>query len=169
MKFSTLLILLIGLSLNSQAQSSIGKIPADGAGILDFKQNTTLGIVLPHLTSTAKVVTPGTLFYDVNTKKVMYRDNNSIQDLSIKTGNFTASTDYTNLIVDNSRVTVVGASGSSATGIVILESATKALILPKVASPHLNIVNPEPGTICYDTVKNLFCVYDGKEWAFWGK
>ena len=36
----------------------------------------------------------------------------------------------------------------------VLADTNKAMVLPKVASPHLNIVNPAPGMMVYDTTKN---------------
>ena len=153
----------------SQAQTAIDKNSAEGSGLLDFKANTTRAIILPQLLNTTNVVTPGTLFYDTNTRKVMYRDNTAIKDLSTNAGTYTPIPNYSNLITKPNTISIMGNKTSAATGVLILESNTKALILPKVASPHLNIINPEPGTICYDTVKNLLCVYNGKEWAFWGK
>ena len=44
--------------------------------------------------------------------------------------------------------TVIGAESSSVDGVLVLESADKALILPRMVSPHLNIVKPMAGTIC---------------------
>jgi hypothetical protein len=150
-------------------QTAIDKRSADGAGILDFKAGTKRAIVLPQVLNTASIVTPGTLFYDTNLKKVMYKDNNGIKDLSINTGIYNPIQNYETLISNANKVSIVGSKTSSATGVLILESDKKALVLPKIASPQLNIINPEPGTICYDTDKKLFCVFNGKEWTFWGE
>ncbi|MFB9078942.1 hypothetical protein ACFFLS_10415 [Flavobacterium procerum] len=69
--------------------------------------------------------------------------------------------------VSGAKGTVIGAQSSDVDGVLVLESSNKALILPKVVSPHLNIIKPMAGTICYDTVKKLLCVYNGTEWTFW--
>ncbi|WP_148043492.1 hypothetical protein [Chryseobacterium sp. G0240] len=61
----------------------------------------------------------------------------------------------------------MGASTSSAPGVLVLESANKALILPKVAAPHLNVKNPYPGMICYDTASKSMAVFDGLKWSYW--
>lgn len=63
--------------------------------------------------------------------------------------------------------TVIGALSSPVKGVLVLETTDKALILPKTGSPHLNIVKPMAGTICYDTNKKMMCVYNGTEWSFW--
>lgn len=52
-------------------------------------------------------------------------------------------------------------------GILILSDADKAMILPKVASPHLNIINPAAGMMVYDTVNRQLAVYNGTVWSFW--
>lgn len=52
-------------------------------------------------------------------------------------------------------------------GILVLEDTNKAMILPKVASPHLNIIDPAPGLIVYDTDSRQLAVYNGKVWSFW--
>jgi len=40
-------------------------------------------------------------------------------------------------------------------------------VLPKMASPHLNIINPAPGMIVYDTTAKLMTVFNGSVWTFW--
>ena len=52
-------------------------------------------------------------------------------------------------------------------GILVLEDTNKAMVLPKVASPHLNIVNPAPGMIVYDTFNKQLAVFNGTVWSFW--
>ena len=52
-------------------------------------------------------------------------------------------------------------------GILVLADTDKAMVLPKVASPHLNIVNPSPGMIVYDTTKKQLAVFNGTVWSFW--
>ncbi|MCX8525315.1 hypothetical protein OF897_15460 [Chryseobacterium formosus] len=43
----------------------------------------------------------------------------------------------------------------------------KAMVLPKVARPHLTIQNPAPGMMVFDTVKRQLAVYNGTVWSFW--
>lgn len=52
-------------------------------------------------------------------------------------------------------------------GFFVLADTNKAMVLPKVADPHLNIINPEPGTMVYDTTSKLLAVYNGSVWTFW--
>ena len=57
----------------------------------------------------------------------------------------------------------------TAEGVMVLESADKALILPKVVDPQANVLNPYPGMLCYDPVKKLVAVFNGTHWFFWQK
>jgi hypothetical protein len=52
-------------------------------------------------------------------------------------------------------------------GILVLADTNKAMVLPKVASPHLKIVNPSPGMMVYDTTKKQLAVFNGAVWSFW--
>ncbi|WP_279195775.1 hypothetical protein [Chryseobacterium indoltheticum] len=52
-------------------------------------------------------------------------------------------------------------------GILVLEDTNKAMILPRVASPHLNIINPAPGMMVYDTTAKQLAVFNGTVWSFW--
>uniref|UniRef100_A0AAU6WRA1 Uncharacterized protein n=1 Tax=Chryseobacterium endophyticum TaxID=1854762 RepID=A0AAU6WRA1_9FLAO len=59
---------------------------------------------------------------------------------------------------------VIGTGGASDTtpGILVLKDTNKAMVLPKVASPHLNIINPSAGMMVYDTVKHQLAVFNGR-------
>ena len=56
---------------------------------------------------------------------------------------------------------------TNADGALVLEGNGKALILPRVADPHLNIPSPVAGTMCYDTVSNSLAIFDGVVWSYW--
>ena len=62
---------------------------------------------------------------------------------------------------------IIGSTTSLASGVLVLESTNKALMLPRVVSPHLNIKSPYPGLICYDTVKNAIAIFNGESWYYW--
>lgn len=146
------------------SQVAIGKVSVDGDGLLDFASGTTKGIILPKVTTLVPQV--GALVFDAIDKKVKLYNGEWI-DLSINTGAVDLSDQ--NAYSEDGGSVIIGNSTTSATGVLVLESSTKALILPKIASPHLNVKNPVPGMICYDTDKNLLAVYNGIEWAFWRK
>ncbi len=144
------------------SQIAIGKSSVDGDGLLDFVSGTTKGIILPKVESLNNQV--GSLVFDTSDNKVKY-NNGSWVDLSINSGtsDITNQSSYT----ERGGGTIIGSDTSSAEGVLILESSDKALILPKIASPHLNVKSPSPGMICYDTDKDLLAIYNGIQWAFW--
>lgn len=110
-----------------------------------------------------------TFILDATVKKVKVFTAGSWKDLSEGAGNensvemtlqsaFTENTDAK---------VVIGDPETAPNGILVLESATKALVMPKVEDPHLNIAAPAPGMMVYDPVKNLLCVYNGTQWSYW--
>jgi hypothetical protein len=170
MKKILFIICAIFAGMAANAQTSIGKTtPADGSGILDFNAGGKSGIVLPWVSTmpTGSALTGGVMLYDATQKKVMYYNGSSWVDLSIHAATTVDLSIQASVPEAATKGTVIGAQTSAVDGVLVLESSSKALILPKVASPQTNVVSPMPGTICYDTVKKMVCVYNGTEWTFW--
>jgi len=159
-------VFLVGLTVNAQAV--IGKTTPQGSGIVDFNVGDKAGIVLPWVTTlpTGTALTGGVMLFDANLKKVVYYNDTNWVDLSKRTGAVDLSIQES-VPEAGTKGTIIGAETSSVDGVLVLESSNKALILPRVVSPHLNIVKPMAGTICYDTTKKLVCIYNGTEWTFW--
>ncbi|MGM5630443.1 hypothetical protein O2K51_06025 [Apibacter raozihei] len=160
-----LLIMLSYMVVNSiQAQVAIGKNTVDGAGILDFASGTTNGIILPIVQTISDSTVNGTLLMSKLDKKLKVKQNDRWMDLSdpgsIDNVVFSSSS-------DNGKGIIIGALSSSAEGILVLESTDKALILPKVQDPHLNVKSPYPGMICYDTASKTIALFDGLKWNYW--
>lgn len=157
----------------ANAQVAIGKQTISSNSVsLEFGSDNK-GLVLPYVTSTTDVVTNGvvngTLVFDSTDKKVKLRANNAWKDLSVDTtGKVDTSIQDTKAEKANAKV-VIGPDGATNTtpGILVLSDPTKAMVLPKVASPHLNIVNPAPGMMVYDTTKRQLAVFNGNVWTFW--
>lgn len=127
------------------------------------------GLLLPWVTNTASVAgaVPGTMVYDTSDKKVKFLKGNVWTDLSVDTTGVVDSA-LQDLITDAANAkTIIGDRTATAPGILVLESETNAMVLPKVASPHLNIINPSPGMMVYDTVKKHLVVFNGTTWSFW--
>lgn len=150
------------------AQIAIEKETVDGnSTILDFNNTSTntKGLILPA-TQGIPTGNPanGTFIFDASDDKIKVYENNTWKALS-DTGNGSAvvpnSSDETGSGV------VIGTPAGSAEGILVLESQDKAMILPKISSPHLNVKNPYPGMICYDTASKTFAVFDGTVWNYW--
>jgi hypothetical protein len=158
-------LILLFLPVALSAQVAIGKEQVDGSGILDFQAGTTNGIILPRVLNTENMILtqPGTLVFDLETSKVKYF-NGAWFDLSDKTGSNPALISGTDISPTG---VIIGATSSDATGVLILESSSKALILPKITDPVNNVKSPEAGMMCYDPSKKLICVYNGSEWFFW--
>ncbi|MGK6344141.1 hypothetical protein ACMGDK_18175 [Chryseobacterium sp. DT-3] len=163
---STVLILLIFSSF--YAQVAIEKETIDGRStILDFNNTSTntKGFILPATQGLpADSPANGTFVFDTSDDKVKMYENNAWKALS-DVGNSAAV--ITNGSDETGKGVVIGNEEGSADGILVLESTEKAMILPKISSPHLNVKNPYPGMICYDTVSKTFAVFDGTVWNYW--
>uniref|UniRef100_UPI001628B9B4 hypothetical protein n=1 Tax=Chryseobacterium echinoideorum TaxID=1549648 RepID=UPI001628B9B4 len=111
----------------------------------------------------------GTIIFDSSDTKVKYLKAGSWFDLTRDNGGSVDTSLQSNVSENVSAKAAIGANGSTATtpGILVLTDTDKAMILPKVASPHLNIVNPSAGMMVYDTFNHMLAVYNGTVWSFW--
>ncbi|RKT00966.1 hypothetical protein [Chryseobacterium defluvii] len=169
-------ILIAALFFNSLfAQVAIGKVSVASPSVsLDFG-TANRGMILPWVTSTGAVtgVVNGTMVYDLTDKKIKVKYASGWKDLSILTGTTVdplTSVDgatIQNAPVENSTAKTAIGTPTATPGILVLEDANKAMVLPKVASPHLNIINPAPGMMVYDTTAKLLAVFNGSVWTFW--
>lgn len=161
------IILALLISSFCVAQVGIETTTVRGSGILDFASpsNNTKGIILPSVTSNIAMtnVTPGTIVFDLLTARIKYYDG-AWKDLTYQNG--TAPT----VIPGNDLLTktgvIIGDQNTTAEGVLVLESSNKALILPQINDPVVNVKSPVAGMICYDPVKKLMCIYNGKDWFF---
>lgn len=145
------------------SQVAIGKTSIDGAGILDFAAGDRKGIILPWTNSIANPVN-GMFTFDLSTNKVMFYGNNQWNSMTFS--------GIAPSVINNDPETadkgvIIGATNSTAKGVLILESNSKALILPKVNNVSTDIVNPSPGTICYDLSTNSMALFNGVSWSYW--
>lgn len=164
-KIVIIAFVILGLNHEVTAQTAIGKRSVDGSAVLDFASGTTKGIILPAVESLPATPANGTFLFHKTDSKIKMRQNGTWVDLS-NTGNATAVVPYSGT-VDNAIQTVMGARTTTADGVLVLEASDKALVLPKVASPHLNVKSPYPGMMCYDTTKKALAVFDGSVWNYW--
>ena len=166
-------IILISISVFAFAQVAIGKDSVTNTSVsLEFGDDTTekKGIVMPWVTSAASVTgaVNGTIIYDISDKKVKYLKNGTWFDLSVDTGNV-VTTDQDSLNELASAKAAIGkdAATDSTPGILVLTDTDKAMILPKVATPHLNIKNPAAGMMVYDKTNRQLAIFNGTNWTFW--
>ena len=192
MKKKTLILLLATVSTVAFSQVAIGKAaitklsdnvtPNPGIS-LEFGSDTTekKGIVLPWVTGTSNsspfitgyagsnTVVDGTIVYDTSDHKVKYKKAGTWFDLSVDT-NGTAITTLQDSKTELTNAKVaIGKDGATDTtpGILVLTDTDKAMILPKVSEPHLNIKNPTAGTMVYDTKNRQLALFNGTNWSFW--
>ncbi|WP_213196749.1 hypothetical protein [Cloacibacterium caeni] len=175
------------ISVFASAQVAIGKPElsklADGTTpnpniSLEFYDgaDNARGIILPWVTNTSAVTDAvnGTLVYNTSDKKVYVKYASGWKDLSVDaTGTTIDPIDNVDGLtlqnslndLDTAKVSI--GTPTSTPGILVLEDTNKAMVLPKVASPHLTIINPAPGMMVYDTTKKQLAVFNGTVWSFW--
>lgn len=163
-----LLSALLLLAVGAQAQIAIGKDNVEGSALIDFETaGNTRGIILPAVTALPATPENGTLIYDTVDRKVkVYADNDWVE-LSGAGTNAQVDMNQLNAATDEGEGTVIGEESTAPEGVLVLESPDKALVLPKIASPHLNVASPYPGMICYDTDTQAVAVFNGSQWYFW--
>ncbi len=158
-------ILIFNLGIS---QVAIGKTILESASSSIEFGSENRGLVLPWTTSAASVidVVNGTLIFDINDKKTKVYSGNAWKDLTVA-ANGTVDTSLQDDLSESTTAKVSIGAITSTPGILVLEDSNRAMILPKVANPHLNIIAPTAGTLVYDTVKKLLLVYNGTVWTFW--
>lgn len=152
----------------SLAQVAIGKQAVDGnSTVLDFNNaaGNTKGIILPATSGVATgSLVNGTFIFDTTDNKVKVYENDTWKPLS-DAGSSSAV--VVNTTAELGKGVVIGQPTSIADGVLVLEAPDKAMILPQIATPHLNVKNPYPGMMCYDTTSKTLAVFDGTVWNYW--
>lgn len=167
---SILKILTISLFVSGFAKAQVGfeTTSVDGDGLVDFPTGTTKGLILPQVTNNANMtdVSEGTFVFDGTTSRIKYYNGTAWVELTGQTG--TSRALLAGAEQSRSKGVIIGAPDSTANGVLILESQDKALILPKIVNPAVNVKSPAAGMMCYDPAAKLVCFYNGSTWAFWG-
>lgn len=124
------------------------------------------GILLPTVDSDAAVTgaVAGTIIFDAAKKKAEVKLTSSWKDLTIDTN---GKTDTVPAFVSESATakTSIG-TPSSIPGILVLEDANKAMILPTV-SVYTDIPSPSAGMMVYLSKDNQLAFFNGTVWTFW--
>ncbi|MFC4688561.1 hypothetical protein ACFO4P_16585 [Epilithonimonas pallida] len=170
MKSNILIFAMLVTAIATKSQIAIGKQSVTNTSVsLEFSDAENKGLILPYIENKTAITENGSIIYDTTDHKVKYLKDGSWFDLSVDTtGQADLSIQSTKTELANAK-TVIGADGAtnSTSGILVLSDTDKAMILPRVASPHLNIINPAPGMMAYDTTKKQLAVYNGTVWSFW--
>lgn len=158
----------LGAFASANAQTAINKRTAENSSVLDFPVGTTKGIILPAVETLPATPANGTFLFDKVAKIVKMYQNGVWVDLS-GVGDIAGPVPLAPYsgTVDNGKQTVMGARSTAVDGVLVLESPDKALVLPKISNPHLNVKSPYPGMMCYDTDRKALAVFDGKVWNYW--
>lgn len=162
--------------INVKAQVAIGKVAITNASvILEFDNATTnkKGIILSGVENVNNAITTatpaannGTFVFDRSDDRVKMYQNQTWVNLS-DPGSKTKITPNTSAEVVPNQGTIIGSATSSAKGVLVLEAPNKAMVLPWITNPHLNVLNPYPGMMCYDTTSRSLAVFDGTVWNYW--
>lgn len=143
--------------------------------LLEFAKSQNKGIILPYNRTLplGTGLVGGTITVDatdVTKVKVVYYNDASWVDLSSGSqANISSSfTNQPNITETTAVGTIIGADSTSVNGVLILESATKAMVLPHVNSTD-EIINPAPGMITYINKAGAqrLAVFNGAKWTFW--
>ena len=148
---------------------------------MEFEAGLNKGIILPYVRTmqVATSLTPGTILVDASTatkaKVKYYAPGNSLADannwVDLSSGN---EADITAALANQPNTTelasskaIIGATTTPAKGVLVLESTTKSMLLPQVASTD-DVKDPAPGMMVYlnGTNKRL-AVFNGAKWTFW--
>ena len=149
--------------------------------LLEFAAGQNKGIILPYVRTIPATPTEGTILLDASapaTSRVKYYAG-SVKgwvDLSGQDANLNSTTVLANFATEQpSSITEtatskanIGAQTTAADGVLVLESTTKAMVLPTVADVQ-NIPSPSPGMMVYINkagAKRL-AIFNGAKWSFW--
>ena len=169
MKTNILTCLLIVAAITIKSQVAIGKTSVSNNSVsLEFSDSENKGMILPYIENKSAITENGSVIFDNSDHKVKYLKDNSWFDLSVDTtGKSDIAIQTSKTELSTAKTTIGNNTAMDSNGILVLSDANKAMILPRVASPHLNIINPAPGMMVYDTTKKQLAVYNGTVWSFW--
>lgn len=150
------------------SQVGIGKNSFENSVLIDFAENTTNGLILPHVDDVELMVdnTIGTLVFDKKSKKIKYFNGSEWLAWNSETGMVSSAPDSKEIGIRQG--VIIGSEESVAKGVLILESRDRALVLPKISNPAKNVPSPYPGMICLDTISNNVYFFNGLVWEFLG-
>lgn len=124
------------------------------------------GRILPSVTHASSTDAEGTFVFDAQQKSVLMREKNTWVNLTINEEKG-KNHSFSNTGNDKGSGAIIGSSKTDKPGALVLESTTKAMVLPKVSEPEKNMPSPVAGTMVYDTSKSALAVFDGSNWSYW--
>lgn len=141
--------------------------------LLEFEDNNNVkGILVPAVENTANALSAnqsdsnGTFLFDKSDKIFKVYSNNAWLPLT-DAGNSTNRAITPTTEQAETVGVVIGNDTDVIKGALVLNHPTRAMVLPKVADPHLNVKQPYPGMMCYDTTSKSLAVFNGENWYYW--
>ena len=191
---------MLAVVTGANAQVIIGGVNGTAANktsvLLEFEAGQNKGIIVPYVRTlpTGNALVGGSIILDASTAgaaRMKYYNAfaSTWVDLS-GSGSNSLSGDLTgaNLLPKQPTAVeapelatskaIIGARTSTADGVLVLESDTKAMVLPIVGTivegglTKVNVPNPSPGMMVYvintdDSAKKSLAVYNGTIWTYW--
>lgn len=181
-KIISTLLLITMFSANAQViiGDAVGTAAVKTSVLLEFAANQNKGLILPYVRTmpSGTKLTEGTILLDASdpTQARVKYYNGTWKDLSGQAADLTAAKALPNFATEQSlsitenpdSKAIIGASSSAADGVLVLESTTKAMVLPTVTDVQL-VPSPSPGMMVYINkagAKRL-AVFNGSKWSFW--
>lgn len=177
-KIINLAIVFAGTALSAQIAIEKNSISSPSVS-LEFG-DAPKGLVLPWANSVAEVeakgVVPGSIIFDLSDRAVKVFTSDPVNPgwFVMSNPDFFGSGPVDSSLQDNleeapDAKVIIGANPAteaSTNGILILSDTDKAMILPKMDSPQLNIKNPAAGMIVFDTYTKFLMMFDGTAWSY---
>lgn len=186
--FKTAIILSLSISTLAISQVKIGATNSVGnvtntSVLLEFGTDNDKGIILPYVETVPTAVAAsqgGTIIFDVSANaeyKVKVKNENAgWKDLSVQSGYSAAVETVVKpaqalpLADQAGAKVIIGSDTSTTDGVLVLESPSKAMVLPIVTS-LANIKNPSPGMMAFlagaTSAGHRLVVFNGQKWTFW--
>ena len=195
-----LTFIMLAVITGANAQVIIGGANGTAANktsvLLEFEAGAKKGIIVPYVRTlpTGSALVGGSIILDATTPaaaRMKYYNavTSAWVDLS-GSGTNSLSGDLTgaNLLPKQPTAAqapelatskaIIGARTSTADGVLVLESTTKAMVLPTVGTivqggiTKVDVPNPSPGMMVYvinstDATKKSLAVYNGAVWSYW--
>lgn len=175
-KIISSIFIITAVSANAQiiVGDGVGTASVKTSVLLDFAANQNKGIILPYVRTLPTSPTEGTMIVDATdpTKARVKYFNGAWTDLSGQDADVTTILSTQPTVAQISEAagekTIIGASSSTANGVLVLESTTKSMILPIVQDVQ-NIPSPAPGMMVYVNKQGAkrLAVFNGSKWSYW--
>lgn len=166
---TTFALCAIFASNKATAQVAIGKTEITNESVLLEFGTENKGIIVPQVEAAPNAV-GGTFIYNSTDKAMEVYEEVKGGWTKLTDDNGTNNpyvNDGVDNIAENGAGAIIGAETTDKPGALVLESTTKALVLPQVADPAKNIKGAVAGTMVYDTTADMLAVFDGQHWRYW--